>query len=172
LPFGVTYAVYATVIAVSVGVPLPSSWGLKTPPVNDGWVISYGKNAPEKAGIGKNGIYAIEYWSAEEMFPKVRPMWSIASDGGVGGYASFTLRRDFELGQFQISPYAGIAAHQRDWTNYNAKELIQYRTGFDISWVPNERVQVTAGFYHMSNFGVTGTSASIDVTRIAFVSRF
>lgn len=172
MPFGVTYAAYASSILLALLAQVPDSMQPDQPFPEDQLVFSYGRNAPDKVGIGKGGMYAVELWKAKEFYPGLRPMYSIATDGRVGGYASLTLRKDFQFGDVQVSPYGGVALHQRDWTNYNALELIQYRTGFDISIKVGPQSKLTIGYYHMSNFGISGTSANIDVTRVAFISQF
>ena len=175
MPFGTTYAAYATAIVLSVLAPVPEWARPDQPLLDDQIVYSFGMNAPDKAGIGKDGMYAVELWKSKDVYPGIRPMYSVAWDGKTGGYASFTLRKDFHLGKFQISPYGGVALYQSDWTNYNAEDLIQYRTGFDVSLKLGQTTKLTAGFYHISNLSKTGSpegSADMDVTRIAFVSRF
>ncbi|WP_421704931.1 hypothetical protein [Aliiroseovarius sp.] len=135
-------------------------------------MVTLGKNAGGKDGIGRDGLASFDFYSEQEWFWNLKPIWAFALSQDGGAFASLGLRKDFYLGEVQISPYTGIALHQSDLSHFEKRELLQFRTGFDIMVPITDNASFSVGYYHMSNARNNEWSASLDVTRFGLVYRF
>lgn len=187
---GLTYATY---VALTVGAMafLPSdeqagneaggkdrtathSEGLKAPADASGtWLFSYGMNNPNKTSPGKDGFWSAEYWPSAPLFWKLKPIYGVGVSSDGAAYVTAATRRDFKVGPIMITPYTGPILYQSDpGSKWEGRELIQFRTGIDVVIPVTNALSVGAGFYHISNAGLTTRSAEIDVSRISVQYRF
>jgi hypothetical protein len=95
----------------------------------------------------------------------------VSVDGAA--YVTAAVRKDYRLGPVQITPYIGPALYQSHLgTRFASKELLQFRTGFDVFVPVSNRLSFGLGFYHMSNANITNASAGLDVTRLGLQYRY
>jgi len=137
------------------------------------WLFSYGMNNPNQTSPGKDGFFSAEYWPTEPLFWKLKSIYGagVSTDGAA--YVTAATRRDFKVGPVMITPYTGPILYQSKLgSNWEGRELIQFRTGIDVVIPLTDALSVGAGFYHISNAGLTRRSAEIDVSRISVQYRF
>ena len=170
--FGVTYAVYASIVVSSIL--------LLNPPItkeqNDeksSLFFSYGFNDPRKNTVGNNGFISAELYSGKKLFWNLKPLYALGVSVDGGGYLTVGLRNELKLGPLRIIPFFGPALYQRQVFHGNIKQLPQFRTGFSLM-LPYQKLMVGAGFYHISNAYMTGlhNSAGLDITYFSLKYNF
>lgn len=187
---GLTYATY---VALTVGAMalLPSDEHTKdgaapqrahsangedlkgSPDAGGRWLFSYGMNNPRKTSPGTDGFLSAEYWPAEPLLWKLKPIYGVGVSTDGAAYITAATRRDFKLGPVTLSPYTGPVLYQSKMgSNWEGRELIQFRTGIDVVIPLTDALSLGAGFYHISNAGLTTRSAEIDVSRISVQYKF
>jgi hypothetical protein len=129
------------------------------------YILSVGTNAPEKSPVGQDGFITLEHRPKNELFWGLKPVHSIGVSVDGAAFVGFGVRQDYHWKNLQITPFFGPVLYQKSLGNFNSKELIQFRTGFDVMYNVNKNIGVGVGVYHMSNAGLTSQSAGIDVTR-------
>jgi len=88
-------------------------------------------------------------------------------------FVSAGLRREFRLGNVTIMPYFGPALSQGDvGGGFRSDELLQFRTGIEVSYSVSDQMRAGVGFYHLSNAGLTAGSADLDVASASVTWRF
>ena len=171
MPFGVTYGVFVGVILGLMAFGKQSEEMKRRDAVSPNWALTYGRNDPEKSDFGQNGVVTIEYRSDHEMWFDLKPLYAFGTDMK-GAFFAVGLRKDFYIGNFQITPFFGPALYQSDLGHPSAGDLLQFRTGIDFAIPINDRVRLSVGYFHLSNARMDDYSAGIDVTRISLVGRF
>jgi hypothetical protein len=171
--FGLTYAMYVaivggTLIAVN---PAPEATTAGVPAQND-WLFSYGRQDPDKKPVGEDGFLSVEYRPAHEIGWRFKPLYALGVSVDGAAYVSAAVRKDYRLGPVQITPYIGPALYQSKLGRFASKELLQFRTGFDVLVPLTNKVSVGLGYYHMSNAKITNASAGLDITRVSLQYRF
>lgn len=137
------------------------------------WLFSYGMNNPHKTSPGKDGFLSAEYWPDDPLFWKLKPIYGVGVSTDGAAYVTAATRRDFKVGPVMITPYTGPILYQSKLgSNWEGRELIQFRTGIDVVIPVTNALSIGAGFYHISNAGLTNRSAEIDVSRISVQYKF
>lgn len=94
------------------------------------------------------------------------------SDEGAA-FVSAGFGKRLAIGPFEVVPFIGPALYQKDLRDgFSETELLQFRTGFDVSTTLGKNLTVTGGFYHLSNMQINADSADIDVAHAGVVFRF
>lgn len=164
--FGMTYAMYVAVVGGSLLAFDPPVQPDSSKPVGPAWAVSVGANDPQKSPVGQDGFLSVDYRPNTEWIGRFKPQWGLGAsvDGAV--YANLALRKDYRWGAVQVTPYIGPALYQSQADQgLRARELIQFRTGFDVLLHAGPKVSMGLGYYHISNAKLTRFSAGIDVTR-------
>jgi hypothetical protein len=173
--FGMTYAVYVALVTssmVALDAPVPPK---DAPQAQQGtWSYSLGYNDPRKGTPGADGFVNIEYLpNGPALWRGLKPRYDlgVSVDGAVFGSAG--LRKDFYVSNVLITPYTGLVAYQSDLgKSYKGRELIQFKTGIDVTVPLTPKVSLGVGYYHISNAGLTRSSAEIDVSRVLLQYRY
>lgn len=168
---GLTYMQFVAA-TIGLGTALPQG---NLPPADslDRWRIALGANIAEGPGPGADGVLTIDRLSGTPIWRELQPFWGfgVSVDGAV--FVSFGLQRDFRLGNVTITPYFAPTLYQSDLGGeFRSAELLQFRTGVEISYSFSDQMRAGVGVYHMSNAGITSGSADLDVAYAAFTFRF
>jgi hypothetical protein len=173
--FGMTYAVYVALVGSSM-----VAFDSRPPPPNapqaqhGTWNYSLGYDDPRKGTPGASGFVNVEYLpNGPVLWRGLVPRYDfgISVDGAVFGSAG--LRKGFYVSNVIITPYTGIVAYQSDLSkSYKGRELIQFKTGIDVSLPLTPKVSLGIGYFHISNAGLTRSSAEIDVSRVLLQYRY
>ena len=169
--FGLTYAQFVATIGLSM-LGLPGS----DVSVNENqfrYQFTLGANAQNKSGPGQDGFVTITALSNQKLPLNLFPMYAVGAsvDGAV--FVNASIAKNFDVAGLTITPHFGPVLYQSDVGNgFSSKELIQFRTGFQVSREINDQLSFVAGFYHISNASLTSKSAGIDVTHFGVIWRF
>lgn len=168
---GITYIQYvATVIGLGTFLPQGSL------PPNDGtdrWRVALGANVASTPGPGESGVLTIDRLLGAPVWRELRPFWGVGVSVDGALFVSAGLRREFRLGNVTIMPYFGPALYQADvGGGFRSDELLQFRTGVEVSYAFSDQMRAGVGFYHLSNAGLTAGSADLDVAYAGFSWRF
>jgi hypothetical protein len=173
-PFGLTYAVYVAIVGGSMIAfdPPPATPSVTgTPPSL--WQLSLGRNDPKKGTVGQDGIFTLEYRPETEIGWRFKPLYVVGASVDGAGYVGVGVRKDYTLGPVQVTPFIGPVLYQSQLGNtFNSKELIQFRTGFDVLLPISKEFSAGMGYYHVSNAALTGSSAGLDVTKVTLQYKF
>lgn len=171
MPFGVTYAVFIGAILGLLAFGKPDAESIRRGAQAPNWLLTYGRNAPDKSDFGQDGVLTVEYRSDQEGWFGLKPVYAAGTDFS-GAFVSVGVRKDFFLGDLQVTPFFGPALYQSRLRDFSSGELIQFRTGIDLSYAIGDRMHVALGYYHMSNGRNDDHTAAIDVARLAVLCRF
>jgi len=168
---GITYMQFVAA-TIGLGTLLPQG---NLPPADglDRWRIALGANVAPVPGPGEGGVLTIDRLMGEPLWRELRPFWGfgVSVDGAV--FATVGLYREFRLGNLTITPYFGPTLYQSDIGGaFRSDELIQFRTGVEVSYSFSEQMRAGVGFYHLSNGGMTAGSADVDVAYASVLFRF
>jgi hypothetical protein len=136
-------------------------------------VVTFGTNATSKSGPGHDGFVTATLKPYDLSFGRFTPIYAIgvSVDGAI--FASAGIGKRFDFFGAEIVPHWSPTLYQRNIENgFSQSELIQFRTGFDISFEVMKDFYVNGGFYHISNAGITSKSAGIDVSHLGMKFRF
>jgi hypothetical protein len=169
--FGITYALYAGLIAGGLFfVDVPERDAAEQ--ARSDWLVSAGADRRSRATVGRDGFVTVEYRPHRQTWRGLSPLYALGASADGAVYFSAAVRKDFEWGRLSFSPYLGPALYQsRPGERYDGQELIQFRSGFDLSYALSPAVRVGIGYYHISNAKLNGSSAEIDVTRLVLLVR-
>ncbi len=135
--------------------------------------VSLGATAHHKSGPGKNGFLTATIASHDLIFDRFTPIYAVGMSMDGAAFTSVGIGKRFSLLGFDVLPHFSPTLYQsRLLGEFSTKELIQFRTGIDISYAFNESMSFGAGFYHISNAGISTRSAGIDVTHIGLLFRY
>ena len=173
-PFGLTYAVYVAIVGGSMLAfdPPPATPSVTGTPANL-WHLSVGRNDPKKGTVGQDGIVTLEYRPETEIGWRFKPLYVVGASVDGAAYIGAAVRKDYQLGPVQVTPFIGPVLYQSFASNaFNSKELIQFRTGFDVLVPINKELSAGMGYYHVSNASLTNASAGLDVTKVTLQYKF
>jgi len=169
--FGITYALYAGLIAgglLLVDAPARDA----TEQARSDWLVSAGADDRSRATVGRDGFVTVEYRPHRQTWRGLSPLYAAGASADGAAYFSAALRKDFEWGGVSLSPYLGPALYQsRPGRRYDGRELLQFRSGFDLTYALSPALRVGLGYYHISNARLNQRSADIDVTRLVLMVR-
>jgi hypothetical protein len=168
---GIAYAQFVAA-TIGLGTLLPQG-GLPTADGMDRWRIALGANVAPTPGPGEDGFLTVDRLFGEPVWRELRPFmgFGISVDGAV--FATVGLYREFRVGNLTITPYFGPTIYQSDLGGaFQSEELLQFRTGVEVSYSFSEQMRAGVGIYHISNAGITPASADIDVAYASVLFRF
>ncbi len=128
--------------------------------------VTIGANRKSKSGPGQNGWLTITAKSYDPLPWNIIPVYAVGVSIDGAGFATAGIGKRFNADKLEIVPFWGPALYQRSLSSFDRKDLIQFRTGLDISYPIGDRSKVVGGFYHISNAKITSQSAGIDVFHI------
>ncbi|MGY6409967.1 MAG: hypothetical protein ACXIUV_02905 [Alkalilacustris sp.] len=132
------------------------------------WLLGYGPDFGESGGGKWRAVQlTAEVRSANRLVGPLRPIYSfsVSRRGGVMGGVG--VHGVIPLGGLGITPHFSLGLWQDGRGGFEARELIQFRSGIDLFVPVSARARVGLGYYHVSNAGITRRSADQDVIRLA-----
>ena len=136
-------------------------------------LLSYGPDlGASGGGKWRAAQLAGEIRSAREVLGPLRPIYSFAVSrrGGVmGGVGVHGL---VPLGPLELTPHFSLGLWQDGPGGFDARELVQFRSGIDLFLPITPDISVGVGYYHVSNASLTRRSADEDVIRLAVLWRY
>jgi hypothetical protein len=136
------------------------------------WLVTAGTNGKDKTPVGQEGFITVERRPAEELAWGFKPVQSLGLSVDGAGFIGYGVRKDYRWGDVQLTPFFGPVLYQKSLGNFEAKQLVQFRTGFDVMYNLTPAVGVGVGLYHISNARLTAQSAEIDVTRVTLQFKY
>ena len=136
------------------------------------YLVTAGTNAKHKTPVGQDGFLAVEVRPSEEIRWGLKPVYVAGLSVDGAGFAGYGVRKDYHWKNVQITPFTGPVIYQRSLSNFEANQLLQFRTGFDVIYNFTPDVGLGMGVYHISNAGITSASAGIDVTRFTLQIKY
>lgn len=131
-------------------------------------LLSYGPDLGESGG-GKWRAAQLtgEIRSGTPLFGPLRPIYSfsVSRDGGIMGGVG--VHGMFPLGPVEVTPHFSLGLWQDGSGGFEARELIQFRSGIDFFVPVTANTRIGLGYFHVSNAGITRRSADQDVIRLA-----
>jgi len=170
--FGLTYAMYVAIVGGTLILVDPPPEATTATSAQNAWLFSVGRNDPDKKPVGENGFLSVEYRPAQEIGWRFKPAYALGVSVDGAAYVTAAVRKDYRLGPVQITPYIGPALYQSKLGRFESKELLQFRTGFDVFVPLTNKLSFGLGFYHMSNANITNKSAGLDITRVSLQYRY
>lgn len=166
---GLTYAQFVAIVGGGMLVFDPAD---HPESLNTHLVISVGQNAKNKSPVGQNGFLTIEGRPSREIAWGFKPVYSMGLSVDGAGFVGYGVRKDYRWGDLQLTPFFGPVLYQQQIGRFEAKQLVQFRTGFDVIYNVTPSVGMGLGMYHISNAGLTSESAGIDVTRFTLQFKY
>lgn len=163
MPFGLTYAEFV------IGVGLAMFYGpADTSPTARQNSLTFGTLTHRENLIGTENFATFTQRHDTLIWDKFNPIYAIGvSDKGTA-FASAGLGRALDVFGVKIFPFTGPALY----ISNDNKDLLQFRTGFDITQTLGSNLTLTGGYYHISNAQANDPSADIDVAHLGIAWRF
>lgn len=138
----------------------------------DAVVVSVDHMYKKRAQNVRENVLSLELKSSSEWFWGFKPTYAagIGSDGS--GYAALGLRKDYRWGNFELSPFIGPAIYQSKVGTWKSEELLQFRSGLNLTYKISDTVDLGVGVYHLSNAKMNTASADKDMRRILLQIRY
>ena len=150
---------------ILIGLPLAATAQTADRPAA---LLGYGPDFGESgAGKWRAAQLSAEYRSANRLVGPLRPIYSfsVSRDGGIMGGVG--LHGMFPLGPVEVTPHFSLGLWQDGSGGFEARELIQFRSGIDFFVPVTANTRIGLGYFHVSNAGITRRSADQDVIRLA-----
>jgi hypothetical protein len=169
----ITYAMYAaiTVATISLVDFVKPNNNLKS---LNSVGLTFGQDNIPKNSIGKKYCSSIELFSKDNLISNIRPYFALSFADESAAYMSIGIYNDIKFGRLKIIPYFGPAFCQKKIGSWNAKEILNFRTGTELSIDLTSNFTIGVGFYHISNAAITGydNSFGVDIKYIKLCYNF
>ncbi len=163
MPFGLTYAEFVIGIGLSMLygpadlAPQTQqnafSIGIAVQPWGEAWDENFLTYTDRRDGI---------------VWGKFTPIYTVGvSDQGTA-FVSAGLGRPLDILGIKVLPFTGPALYFDNRNN----DIVQFRTGFDITQNLGDNLSLSGGYYHISNAQANAPSADIDVAHLGLTLRF
>lgn len=119
----------------------------------------------------REGFATFELRSDRRLRYGLRPIYSFAVSGQGAVYGAVGLHGAVSLGPVEITPHFSVGLFQDRRTGFDARELLQFRSGLDAFLPLGPDLAVGLGLYHVSNARITRRSANLDVVRLSLLWR-
>ncbi len=163
MPIGLTYAEFV------LGMGLAMFFG----PADQGAqsmqnALTLGTAVQPSVAPGHENFLTFTHRRDGVVWGKFTPIYSLGlSDQGTA-FASAGLGRPLDVFGIKVMPFTGPALY----VDKNNNDILQFRTGFDITQNLGEHLSLSGGYYHISNAQANTPSADIDVAHIGLKLRF
>lgn len=166
---GLTYAQFVAIVGGSM---LAFDAPYQSANQDTKYLITAGTNAKNKGPVGRDGLLTLEARPANELAWGFKPVYSLGLSVDGAAFAGYGVRKDYSWRDVQVTPFFGPVLYQESLGNFQGKQLLQFRTGFDVIYNFSPAVGLGWGFYHISNAGITTESAGIDVSRVTLQIKY
>ncbi|MDZ7905036.1 MAG: hypothetical protein U5N55_04155 [Cypionkella sp.] len=163
MPFGLTYAEFV------IGIGLAMFFGPNdSAPQQRQNALTLGTAVQPWVGPGDENFITYTHRREGLVWGKFTPIYSFGlSDDGTA-FVSAGLGRPLNIWGVKVLPFTGPALYYDN----NNNDLLQFRTGFDITQNLGENLSLSGGYYHISNGQANAPSADIDVAHLGIKLRF
>ena len=124
------------------------------------------------AQVWRQAVVTGEIRSARTVIWGLQPIYSFAVTRRGGLMAGAGLHTALRLGVAEVTPHFSVVLWQDGQGGFEARELLQFRSGIDLMVPLTQSVSVGVGIYHVSNAGITRRSADMDVVRLGLQWRY
>lgn len=162
MPFGLTYGAFVA------GLGLAMFFGpVDGTPPKSSLALSLGTAVMPWAHFDEN-LVTLTKISDQVIWRRFNPIYAVGlSDQGTV-FISAGLGRRLDVFGVKVMPFTGPALYFDDKNN----DVIQFRTGFEITQEVRENLTLTGGYYHISNGQANMASADLDVAHLGLKLRF
>lgn len=158
-----TYPIYV------LGVSIAMLFGPADPaPQQNDTAFTYGPAMQDWVKTNQEYMLTLTHRRANPIWGKFRPMYSVGISNQGTVFVSAALSRPLDIFGVKVIPHFGPTLYKDNHQN----DLLQFRTGFDITHSINDTLSFTGGFYHISNGQANPNSADIDVAHFGLSMRF
>lgn len=163
MPFGLTYASFVFGIGLSMflGPADPTA-----PQAQDS--LSLGTAVTPGVDFGSENLLTFTRRSDQMVWGKFHPIYAIGMSDQNTAFVSAGLGRRLDIWGVQVMPFTGPALY----IDRNHNDILQFRTGFDITQDFGNKITLTGGYYHISNGQANEASADLDVAHLGFTILF
>lgn len=163
MPFGLTYAEFV------MGIGLSMFFGpADVAPQQQQWTATLGTATVGAGDPFEENFLTLTHRRDGVVWGKFTPVYAAGLSNRGTAFASASLGRALNVFGVQVMPHTGPALYN-DTKN---SDLIQFRTGFDITQTFGENFVLSGGYYHISNAQNNATSADIDVAHLGLQIKF
>jgi hypothetical protein len=156
MPFGLTYGAFVAGIGLSMFFgPLDTT----APPSSR--AMSFGTEVVPWTK-GTEIFVTFTQIGDQVIWHRFHPIYALGLSDQGAAYISVGLGRRLDVFGIKIMPFMGPTLY----LDNRANDLLQFRTGFEISKSLGENLSLTGGFYHISNGQANAASADIDVAHV------
>lgn len=156
MPFGLTYAAFVAGIGLSM---LFGPLDTTTPHASHS--LSLGTSVMPWAR-GNENFVTFTHTSDQTIWNRFHPIYAVGLSDQGAGFISASLGRHLDVFGIKITPYIGPSLY----FDNNNNDIVQFRTGFEISHNLTDTLSLTGGYYHISNGRANAASADIDVAHL------
>lgn len=167
MPFGLTYAEFVMGIAASMLFG-PADQTVDMAALRPQTSLSFGTAVQPWTQPGDENFLTLTHIPDQTVWHKFTPIYALGlSDQGTT-FASIGLGRRLDIFGLKVMPFTGPALYG----DHNGNDLLQFRTGFEITQNLSETLQLSGGYYHISNGQANAPSADVDIAHIGLVFEF
>lgn len=163
MPFGLTYAEFV------IGIGLSMLYGpVDLAPQTQQNAVTIGTAVQPWDQPWEEDFITFTHRREGVVWGKFTPIYAVGlSDQGTV-FASAGLGRPLDILGIKVLPFTGPALYFDNRNN----DILQFRTGFDITQTLGDNLSLTGGYYHISNAQANAPSADIDVAHLGISLRF
>ena len=163
MPFGLTYAAYV------VGIGLSMDFGpADTSAPQSQSALSLGTVVMPWVDPGSENFLTFSHIGRQVVWGKFNPVYGVGVSDHETAFVSAGLGRRLDIFGVKVTAFAGPAL----FVDNDSNDLIQFRTGFDITQTLGDLVTLNGGYYHISNGQANAASADFDAAHLGLVLRF
>lgn len=118
----------------------------------------------------REGFASLERRSDTPLRFGLRPLQSVSVGRHGAVLATVGVHAVWRVGPVTVTPHFGPGLYHGGG-RFDAKELLQFRSGVDVFLPLTERTAIGLGIVHVSNARITRRSANLDIVRLSILWR-
>lgn len=163
MPFGLTYAEFVIGIGLSM-LYGPADLAHQSQQNS----VSIGTAVQSWDEAWTENFVTFTHRSDGVVWGKFTPIYAVGLSNQGTSFVSAGLGRPLAILGIKVMPFTGPALYFDNRNN----DIVQFRTGFDITQSLGDNLALSAGYYHISNAQANAPSADIDVAHLGLTLRF
>lgn len=162
MPFGLTYATFVAGIGLSMVLgPVDPTAPRSSHALTFGTTTNSGY-------VGDEDFLTFTHISDQVIWNRFHPIYAVGLSDQNTAFISAGLGRRLDVFGVKVMPFTGPTLYFDKKNN----DVIQFRTGFEITQDLTDTLSLTGGYYHISNAQANAPSADIDVAHLGLRMRF
>ncbi len=163
MPFGLTYAEFV------IGIGLSMLYGPAdlAPQIQQN-SVTIGTAVQPWDGPWEENFVTFTHRRDGIVSGKFTPIYAVGLSNEGTAFVSAGLGRPLDILGLKVLPFTGPALYFDNKNN----DVLQFRTGFDITQNLSDNLTLSGGYYHISNGQANEPSADVDVAHIGLKLRF